>query len=1078
MAGKYRALCLFALAALALLAGPNRPVAAATAVFINEIHYDNAGTDTGEAIEIAGPAGTSLTGWSVVLYNGSTGAAYTTTPLSGTIPDSCDGYGVVVLNYPVNGIQNGSPDGLALVDNGSVVQFLSYEGSFTAAGGPANGLLSADIGVSQGGTGAVGLSLQLSGSGTTYEEFTWNGEAAHTFGACNSGQSFGGGPAAPVINEFVARHAGEDTNEYVELFGSAAAGYSAYTVLEVEGDGAGAGVIDRVRAAGTTDANGLWLTTLTSFENGTLTLLLVKEFSGAAGQDLDSDNDGVLDATPWTEAADSVAVFDGAAGDRTYSPVVLDAAFGGGFTPGGASRIPNGVDTNTAADWLANDFDGAGLPGFTGTPLYGEAFNTPGALNEAVPQPPPVELTIMQIQGAAHLSAYNGERARTTGVVTARAGNGFYLQDPAGDGDPATSDALFVFTSSAPSAAVGDSLAVIGTVSEFYPGGAGSGNLPTTELIGPSLTVLSSGNPLPAATIVGSGGRIPPAANIDDDANGDVTAGGLFEPATDGIDFYESLEAMRLQVNDAIAVGPTNNFGETAVVGDGGAYAGLLTPRGGIVVQSADFNPERIILDDTLVAGGLPRANTGDSYALPIVGVLDYSFGNFKLLPTGPLTLVSGGLVAETTAAAVAGELSIATFNVENLDPRDPAAKFAALASQIVNNLAAPAIISLEEIQDNNGATNDAVVDAGQSYALLIAAIQAAGGPLYDYRDIPPVDDQDGGEPGGNIRVGFLFRPDQVTFVDRPGGSSTNSTAVVAGPSGAQLTYSPGRIDPTNAAFANSRKPLAGEFIFDGQTVIVVANHFNSKGGDGPLFGRIQPPVLASEAQRLLQAAVVNDFAAAALAADANVQLAVVGDMNDFPFSAPLAALAGDELVNLMDGLPENERYSYVFDGNSQTLDNFLVSEALLARLTAFDPVHANAEFAAANRVTDHDPLVGRFCLDVTAPALSVTLSRSRLWPPDHRLIRVDATVTASDNAGAAPAVVLVSVTSDEPDSGLNAEDRPGDIVIVDSDTFRLRAERDDLGDGRIYTITYQATDACGNTTLLSATVAVPHDQR
>ena len=113
------------------------------AVRFSELHYDNTGTDAGEAIEVSGPAGTDVNGWSIVLYNGSGGAVYRTDLLAPTIPATCDGRGVLVVNYPVNGIQNGSPDGLALVDaGGAVVEFLSYEGTFTAVGGPANGRLS------------------------------------------------------------------------------------------------------------------------------------------------------------------------------------------------------------------------------------------------------------------------------------------------------------------------------------------------------------------------------------------------------------------------------------------------------------------------------------------------------------------------------------------------------------------------------------------------------------------------------------------------------------------------------------------------------------------------------------------------------------------------------------------------------------------------------------------------------------------------------------------------------------------------------------------------------------------------
>ena len=146
----------------------------AQSVFVNELHYDNAGTDVGEAIEIAGPAATDLGAWSIVLYNGNGGAPYNTTVLSGTLADQQGGFGTLVVNYPTNGIQNGSPDGIALVNaGGTVVQFLSYEGTFTAVGGPADGMTSSDIGVSEASSTPVGTSLQLAGTGADATDFGW-----------------------------------------------------------------------------------------------------------------------------------------------------------------------------------------------------------------------------------------------------------------------------------------------------------------------------------------------------------------------------------------------------------------------------------------------------------------------------------------------------------------------------------------------------------------------------------------------------------------------------------------------------------------------------------------------------------------------------------------------------------------------------------------------------------------------------------------------------------------------------------------------------------------------------------------
>lgn len=182
-----------ALGATGSLVAPS-PAQASSHVWINEIHYDNGGTDTGEAIEIAGVAGTDLSGWSLVLYNGDGGSAYNTRVLSGIIPDQPDasGFGTLSFSYPLNGIQNGSPDGIALVNGTTVVQFLSYEGSFTAVGGVADGVASTDIGVFEPSSSPVGDSLQLSGAGATYGEFNWIAADA-TFGQPNQGQSFAAG---------------------------------------------------------------------------------------------------------------------------------------------------------------------------------------------------------------------------------------------------------------------------------------------------------------------------------------------------------------------------------------------------------------------------------------------------------------------------------------------------------------------------------------------------------------------------------------------------------------------------------------------------------------------------------------------------------------------------------------------------------------------------------------------------------------------------------------------------------------------------------------------------------------------
>lgn len=564
------------------------------------------------------------------------------------------------------------------------------------------------------------------------------------------------------------------------------------------------------------------------------------------------------------------------------------------------------------------------------------------------------------IQGAARTSPLAGQPVTgVPGVVTAVGPSGYWFQDPQPDADPATSEALYVYTASAPGVAVGDSVQVGGTVSEYRPGGTGgTTNLTVTELTSPTTAVLAHNAALPAATLVGAGGRVPPAAVISSVTTGDVETAGGFQPATDGLDFWESLEGMRVQLNNAAVVGPRSSVGEIPVVPQGST---VRTARGGILLQAADGNPERVLLDDVLAP--TPAANVGDTLSGAAVGVIDYSFGNFKLLVTATPTVLPGGLAPETTAAPAAGELSTATFNVENLAPSDPQAKFDGLAAAVVTNLRSPDLVALEEIQDNSGATDNGVVAADQTLAKLTAAITSAGGPAYSYRQLDPVNDQDGGQPGGNIRQVFLYRTDRgLSFTDRPGAGSTTADSVVNNGGVPALAYSPGRIDPTNTAFNASRKPLAGEFRWNGRPVFVIANHFNSKGGDQPLFGRYQPPARPSETQRHAQATAVRTFTDQILAVDPNAAVIVLGDLNDFEFSQTTDLLtAGGSLVDLPRTLPLPERYTYVYEGNSQVLDHILISPALAARAYSYDIVHLNSEFAT--QLSDHDPQVVRIPL-------------------------------------------------------------------------------------------------------------------
>ena len=561
---------------------------------------------------------------------------------------------------------------------------------------------------------------------------------------------------------------------------------------------------------------------------------------------------------------------------------------------------------------------------------------------------------ISEIQGASHKSPLNGQVVTTTGIVTAIDVDGFYLQDATGDGNNATSEAIFVSSPLTLTVAVGDSLELTGTVSEFFPGGESSGNLSTTQINSENITVISSGNPLPAATIIGVGGRVPPNKNIDDDAFGN------FEPDTDGIDFFESLEGMLVTAKDTVAVAPINQFGEIFTVVDSGNNATGLSQRGTLNISPDDFNPERVQINpnfDIFPLLDIPDVNVGAKLG-DVTGVLGYSFGNFEINPTQQFTVTPSTIQPETTSLkGGAKKLTVASYNVLNLDPNDDDddtdvadGRFSAIASQIVTNLKTPDIIGLQEIQDNDG-TDFSAVAANETLQRLIDQIAANGGPTYSFIDNTFIGDEtNGGEFNGNIRTAFLYNPNRVNFV-------AGSLSAITDPSAQQT-------DPSNAFF-DSRLPLAAKFTFNGEEVTVVNNHFSSKDDSAPIFGVEQPFETRQEEstvnggldKRQAQAQAVKGYVDGILAADDNANVVVLGDFNEFEFVSPVQTLA-DNLTNLTETVSEDERYSAIFEGNSQSLDHILVSDNL-ANDAEFDIVHVNSEFAdTPQRASDRDPIL------------------------------------------------------------------------------------------------------------------------
>ncbi|MFH8370760.1 endonuclease/exonuclease/phosphatase family protein [Streptomyces sp. NPDC018031] len=580
----------------------------------------------------------------------------------------------------------------------------------------------------------------------------------------------------------------------------------------------------------------------------------------------------------------------------------------------------------------------------------------------AAPQPASAdEIRIHDIQGDTRISPLVGRQVTgVPGTVTAvrafGSARGFWIQDTRPDRSAATSEGIFVFTGSGtPSVAVGDAVEVSGTVTEYYPGGADAGLQSVTELTKASWTVTSSGNALPAAFV------LRPSTVPDryaPEADGGSIEGLELRPRSYALDRYESLEGMAVAVRDVPVTGATSEHKELWVTAEPRHHR---TAGGGVLYDSyRDPNPGRVKVASLIpyAQTPFPVADVGDELTGATEGPLDYdNFGGYEIQATRLGEVTDGGRERETTRRQSADELAVATYNVENLSARTAQAKFDRLAQALVTNLASPDIVALEEVQDDNGATNDAVTGADATLKKLTDAIAAAGGPAYRWRQIDPVDDQDGGQPGGNIRVAFLYNPERVSFTDVPGGDATTAVRAVDNGGTAGLSVSPGRIAPADSAWTDSRKPLVGEFSFRGRPVFVIANHFNSKGGDQGLDSRFQPPARGSEKQRGEQAKAVNTFVKELLAIDPRADVVVAGDLNDYQFSPALRTLTdGGVLTDLVNRLPRDERYGYVYNGNSQVLDHMLTSRHL--RKVDYDIVHVNAEFA--DQASDHDPQVVR----------------------------------------------------------------------------------------------------------------------
>ena len=1060
-----------AIALTGMIAPPATAAEAPTELFISEVVE---GSSNNKAVEIYNPTASAVDlsagDYTVKMYFNGSATSTLTVALTGTLAAG-DAFVVV---------------------NGAASDALKARGDQVTAGNWYNGddviaLVKADtavdvfgqIGVDPGtewGSGATGagdatLRRQAdvcvgdtNGADAFDPADEWDGFPIDTFDGLGAHTATCGGepPAAKVvINEFSASTTGDDV-EFIELLATPGMDLSGYRVLEIEGDATTTpafGVVDEVVSFPAADATGRSLASLANgaLENGTVSLLLVTGTFPAQGADIDANDDGAIDDGLGFEIVDAVAVHDGGAADRTYGGVTLGVAYDGlSFAPGGASRIPDGADTDTAADWVRNDFDLAGIAGFGGSLVDGEAVNTPGTENTTELAPPPAvagcdlePVTIGSIQGAGAATPVAGSTVLIEGVVVGdfqEGGfDGYYVQD-AGDGDPVTSDGIFVYAVGGEGVSAGDVVSVAGPVSEAFG---------MTQITLGDLEICSTGGALPA-----------PAE--------------LSLPAT--TEQREALEGMYVTLPQSLAILEYFEFGRFGTIDVGldrqaTPTAQYLPTDPAAAALAAANLVERITIDD-----GRSNQNpdpaihpNGDEFTLDnrfrggdlvtdVTGVLDYRFSTYAIQPTQGADFQ----VANPRPALpdVGGDLVVSSFNVLNYfttldDPSTDAdddfargantpEEFERQEAKIVAALAEidADVFGLIEIENNEG-----------SFALktLTEALNDhLGSDVYSYLDT--------GKIGTDvITTALIYKPAVVTPV--------------------------GEFELMNAAKDprwrddRNRPGLTQTFQdADGAKFTVVVNHLKSKGS--ACAGEPTDPLQGNCNETRTDAAhALADWLATDPTGQGTIgRELIIGDLNAYDKEDPIAALTGKGYTDLLLTYQGEDAYSYVFDGQNGYLDHALAGPDLLDDVRGASAWNINADepnlidydmsfkrpaqdalFAPdPYRSSDHDPVLVGLDLtppDTTAPTIEAVAIPSFILAPNNKDRSVRVWVDAEDDRGEVT-VELTSVTT-------NGKPRAA-WTEIDDTRFTVKAVN-----GAIYTFTYTATDAAGNTATDTATVIV-----
>ncbi len=861
---------------------PVTPAAADSHIFFSEIHYDNVGTDTGEAIEVTAPAEMDMSGWSIVLYNGSPSSlsVYNTTILSGTVPSA----GAFSVSYPTNGIQNGEPDGLALVDpSGNVIEFLSYEGDFTAADGPAAGLSSVDIGVSETSSTLVGESLQKIAG-------VWNAPAANTFAP----------PLVPAMDVFFSEihydNTGGDVGEAIEVTAPADMDMDGWSIVLYNGTPSQRSPYETVLLEGTVREAGAFTVFISGIQNGAPDGMALVDPAGVVVEFLSYEG-----------------TFEAASGPAA-----------------GMTSVDIGVE-ETSSTAIGDSLQKVGDEWVGPQP----SNFAPGLLL------PAYEILIHDIQGSGDESPIQGDRVIIEGIVVGDFETfdqlaGFYVQeeDADADADPETSEGIFVFNHAGNDVAVGDKVRVEGTVEERQ--GNSSDPSTFTQLTNfVDITIVAGSNPLPTITTL----DFPTSPEELESLEGMRVS--LFQTLV--ISEYFNFDRFGETLVGLPMEGEDRLFQPTAIHDPGTAASAAraaYNAANSITIDDGrtESNPDPAIHPGNGEVFDLENLFNGGDTITGIEGIIHHTFGLYWVMPTvygqyDPMN--SRDLEPED----VGGTLTVGTLNAlnyfvtldegatrntcgPNLDQgcrgADDANELARQRAKLIEALIGmdADIVGLIEVENTAGV---------EPLADIVAGINAQLGK-DTYRYVKAGDNSVVGTDA--IKVGLIYKKATVVPNEDPA-----------------ILDDPSFLDPNNTGDDKNRAALAQTFNQKGtgEKVTVVVNHLKSKGS-GCGFGDDDAEAGSCNLTRTLAAQALADWLETDPTGTGDPDFLIIGDLNSYDKEDPIDALKAEGYSDLLLKYQGEYAYSYLFSGALGYLDYAMSSTTLTPQVTGATAWHINSD--------------------------------------------------------------------------------------------------------------------------------------